>query len=30
VLKAGDYRVQLSRLHGGSKQVVANYYFRVR
>ena len=30
VLKAGDYHVQLSRLHDGSKQVVANYYFRVR
>jgi hypothetical protein len=30
VLKAGDYQVQLSRLHDGSKQAVANYYFRVR
>jgi hypothetical protein len=30
VLKTGDYEIKLSRLHDGSKQVVANYYFRVR
>lgn len=30
VLKMGRYQVQLSRLHDGSKRVVANYYFRVR
>jgi len=30
VLKTGRYQVQLSRLHDGSKQVVANYYFRIR
>jgi hypothetical protein len=29
-LKVGDYEVRLSRLQDGSKQTVANYYFRVR
>jgi hypothetical protein len=30
VLKTGRYQVQLSRLHNGSTQVVANYYFGIR
>jgi hypothetical protein len=29
-LNAGDYEVRLSRVAEGSKQAVANYYFRVR
>jgi hypothetical protein len=30
LLKAGDYRVKLSRIHDGSAQALANYYFRVK
>jgi hypothetical protein len=30
LLSAGDYEVKLSRIHGRSKQRVANYYFRVQ
>lgn len=30
LLKAGNYRVKLSRIHDGSAQALANYYFRVK
>jgi hypothetical protein len=29
-LKTGDYEIRLSLIHDGSKQAVANYYFRIQ